>query len=315
METYAIVGGSGSLGTILTHKLLSEGKKVRTLSRSEDKIEKLKHSILEQHQANFSAIPGDVCDKDRIKRAIEGCDYLIHAAAMKVIALCEYSPMEAVKINVIGTMNVIDAVLDSSVKKAVFVSSDKAASSVNQYGHTKACAEKLWLHSNRYCGTHDGRFVAVRYGNCWNSRGSVIQAWKKQSQFGKIFVTSPECTRFHWNLSEAGDFVLDVLLNGEAGTLNVPKLPSYKLDDLAAAFAQTSEVDVSPVITGINPGEKLHEEMIAPTESCMVRSELEDRFILTPGAIQQKGGWSLNSGSNTWRVGRSALEKLIRETP
>jgi UDP-N-acetylglucosamine 4,6-dehydratase len=312
LNTYLISGGTGSLGTLLTHQLIGQGHKVRAYARNEHSHENLIRSIPEEKRHLLSCLVGAVEDTDRLRVALRGVDYLVHAAAMKIIGLAEYNPSECVKTNVLGTESVIQAVLTSSVKRAVFVSSDKASASVNHYGHTKAVGEKLWLHANRY-RPDDPPFVAVRYGNCWNSRGSVIQAFRNQITAGHLTVTSPECTRFHWKLEDAGAFVLDALHRAAPGEMWIPKLPSYKLDDLAHAFMHVHSMHKAFEVVGLRPGEKLHESMISGDEAFMSRDD-GMRYVLTPGVAQGISTQGYNSGSNKWRIGRKELESLVEET-
>lgn len=312
-HVYLITGGTGSLGTQLAHHLLAQGHRVRAYARNEHSHERLERSVSPKLRHNLSCLIGSVEDKDRLKMALSGVDYLIHAAALKVIGLAEYNPSECVKTNVLGTQSVIEAVLASSVKRAVFVSSDKASASVNHYGHTKAVGEKLWVHANRY-RPDSPPFVAVRYGNCWNSKGSVIQAFNNQLPTGRLTVTSPECTRFHWKLEDAGAFVLDALLKASPGEIWIPKLRTYKIDELAHAFMRVHGISKPYEVIGLRPGEKLHECMISPDEAFMARDD-GMRYVLTPGKAQgipQSHGY--HSGEPRGRLNRLELEALIQET-
>lgn len=260
MATYCCTGGSGSLGTALTHALLAQGHKVRSISRNEHRISALEASIPIEHRSRFSALVGDVRDRYRLHRAFDRVDYVIHAAALKGVGRCEYDPAEAMKTNVIGTQSVADACLDARVKRAIFISSDKACSPHNLYGMTKACGERLWLASNRYSAGIGTEFVAVRYGNCWGSNGSVIHKWGEE---GPLRLTDPECTRFHLRIPDAIELVLSVLRSGATGSLYVPLLPSYRLRDLADAYSATRPREV----IGLQPGEKLHECMVNENEA------------------------------------------------
>jgi UDP-N-acetylglucosamine 4,6-dehydratase len=240
-------------------------------------------------------------------------DYVIHAAAQKVIPLAEYNPVECVSTNITGSINVLNACIEAGVKRAVLVSTDKASSPATLYGGTKFVAERLWLNANRYSAGKEPHFVAVRYGNVWASQGSVIHAWTKQAQFGHIEITDPQCTRFHLKLPQACAFVLDALRDASPGELWVPRLPSYRLGDLAHAFRIVYEIAKQPVPIGLRLSEKLHESMISPDESPSMKREEDLHYTLEPGVIHRKDRWEYSSGSNTWRLGVEALTEEIRE--
>lgn len=312
-ETHVIIGGTGSLGTALSKNLLDQGHKVRTFSRDEHKIERLERAIPKDQRARLSCIPGDVRDKADLTRACEGADYIINAAALKIIKTCEYAPMEAIKTNIIGSMNVIDAALACNVKRAILISTDKACLPANLYGMSKGCAEKVFTHANRYCGAKEGKFLVARYGNVWFSNGSVIKTFMEQAMSGVLQITDGECTRFHWTIDSAVNFVLDVLKNAPAGTISVPKLPAYKLSDLCHAFMRVYELGREPVVLGLRQGEKKHESMISEFESHSAKEEA-DRYVLHPGKTLNNGGWNFTSGTPGKRLGREELERLIRET-
>lgn len=313
-ETFLITGATGSLGSCLTQRLISQGFRVRAYARNEHGHEALERSVPTAKRHLLSCLIGEVEDLERMKLAMQGVDYCIHAAALKVIRLAEYNPSECIKTNVLGTQSVIRACIHSGVKRAVFVSSDKASASINHYGHTKAVGEKLWTHANRY-RPEDPPFVAVRYGNCWNSRGSVIQTFREQAgKDGHLTLTDPECTRFHWKLEDAASFVLKALHEAKAGEIWIPKLPSYKLEDLAHAFEDAYSISKPYSVVGLRAGEKLHESMLSGDEAFMARND-GTRIVLTPGVAQgdcMKAGY--NSGSNTWRIGRRELAELVKET-
>ena len=319
MSVYWVSGGTGTLGTALTLRLLAEGHKVRTFSRNEHNIEKLQRTVSEKHQVNLSCHVGSVEDKSRVARSMAGADFVVHAAAVKIIPIAEYNPNECVKTNIGGTQNVVDTCLDIGIKRAVFVSSDKARAASTLYGATKFCAERLWLASNRYRGSRGGIFSAVAWGNVWGSRGSVLHAFSQHAQFGALQVTDPAMTRFHITLHQAVQLVLDAVAHAEPGTLWIPKLPSYSIGDLARAFMKVYGIEREPVVTGRRPAEKVHEDLISENESCSVKRQVEDRhaergnglYVLEPGQVHEKGGWSYNSGSNPWRLTNEQLEKEI----
>jgi UDP-N-acetylglucosamine 4,6-dehydratase len=220
---------------------------------------------------------GDVRDVERLRRAMHGVDIVVHAAALKQVPACEYNPMEAIKTNILGSSNVIEAALDSGVKKVMALSTDKAVNPVNLYGTTKLAAEKLFIQSNAYAAGTATRFSCVRYGNVVGSRGSVIPIFLQQRQNGKLTITDERMTRFWLTLEQGVRFVIRCIEQMHGGEVFVPKLPSMKVVDLAKAIAPEAAVEV----IGIRPGEKLHEVLIHEDEA---RSavELEDMFVIQP---------------------------------
>lgn len=319
---YAITGGSGSLGTALVHHLLAEGHKVRALARNEHRLAALKESVDPSLRGNLSILCGSVTDRYRLLRAFSRADYVIHAAAMKSVPQCEYDPGEAVKINIEGTQLVAECSIDTGVKRAVFISSDKACSPHNLYGMTKATGERLWLACNRYSAGIGTEFVAVRYGNVWGSNGSVIRKWIATNG-GGISITHPECTRFHLRLPDALALVLSALRGGCAGSLYVPLLPSYRLRDVAEAFQEGTlpEAQSQVKYIGLQPGEKLHECMVNEHEAAHAVRE-GDRIRIDPSlrpgdVIPQKDGvryeavTEYTSGRNEWRLSVEELRKEI----
>lgn len=303
---YCITGGSGSLGTALVHTLLAQGHKVRTISRNEHKITALQQGIPQELRSRLSTFVGDVRDRYRLWRAFQGVDYVIHGAAMKEIGRCEYDPAEAVKTNIYGTQAVAEASLDAKVKRAVFISSDKACSPVNLYGMTKATGEKLWLASNRYSAGIGTEFVAVRYGNVFSTTGSVLPVWDEQIKRGPLKVTDPECTRFHFRVEGAVRFVLQALGEAKVGELWVPMLPSYRLRDLAEAYAPGHARET----TGLTLGEKRHECMVNREESVYAVKE-DGHWELKPGEVRNGEAFEYTSGANTWRLSVEDLRKEI----
>lgn len=304
METVAITGGTGSLGTKLTRHLLSTGYKVRVIARNEHNHLTLMEKVRDLPHHNLSSLIGDVRDKDRMMRAFRGVDSVIHAAAVKVIPLAAYNPADAIKTNVIGTMNVVDACLDSGVKRAVFISSDKACEPSTAYGSQKLAAEHLWLASNKYCGDKPGIFRAVRYGNVWSSNGSILHTFRHQAQVGEVTLTDPRCTRFHLTLDHAVGLVMTSLTATEAGDLLVPKLPSYTVTDIASVIAPKASIKV----IGLRATEKLHESMISENESPYAY-ERESHYILKFGRQGDNPRFNYNSGSNTWRLTKTQIQE------
>ena len=275
MGTYAVTGATGSLGTVLTKYLLKQGHKVRALARGEAGHQRLMTQIPKQHAENYSPFIGDVRDRDRLERAFESAEFIVHAAAMKVIPLCEYNPLDSIKTNVLGTMNVIDVCLDRKIKRAVVLSTDKACSPCTAYGAQKLAAERAWLASNKYCGDSPGIFTAVRYGNVFASAGSILHTFINQAQRGEVTITDERCTRFHLRLDYAVKLVLMALHDLNPGELLVPKLAAYRVKDFAYAIAPKAEVK----LIGLRASEKLHESMINENESPYAE-ELPDWFIL-----------------------------------
>lgn len=304
---YAITGGTGSLGTALAKHLLTQGHKVRAIARNQHGHEKLERSVSHHDRDRLSCLVGDVSDKDRLSLALEGADYFIHAAAAKVIPLCEYSPIEAIRTNIDGTINAALAAINCpSIKRAVFVSSDKAASPANLYGASKLVGERVWLRCNSYV-PKSPKFVAVRYANVFGSSGSVMLIWRDQVAKGqKITVTDPSSTRFHLQMSEAVALVLRVLHHAAPSELWIPKLRTYNVGDLARVVSPDGTFET----TGLRPGEKIHETMVTENESLDARDE-SDHYVLTPGIHQSTGGWSFHSGRPEYRMNKDALRQEV----
>jgi len=303
-RVYAVTGGTGSLGTALTHTLIAAGHKVRTISRNEHRISALEASLHDDQRSRLSTLIGDVRDRYRLHRAFERVDYVIHAAALKGVGRCEYDPAEAMKTNVIGTQAVADACLDAGVKRAVFISSDKAVYPVNMYGATKALGERLWIGANKYSAGIGTQFLAVRYGNCWGSNGSVIRVWEG-SRGGKLRLTDPEATRFHLRVPDAVRFVLSILDGGAVGSVYVPFIPSYRLRDLAAAFSPEAEREV----IGLQPGEKLHECLVNEYE--VAHAVKDGAWIRIDPALQGEWVGEYTSGRNTHKLTVAQLREEI----
>lgn len=297
-HTYLITGATGFLGTALTSHLLAQGHKVRAFARSEHGHEKLIQGIPDEHRPRLSTLLGAVEDEGRLERAMRGVDYVIHAAAQKVVPLAEYDPASCLSTNVRGTTHVANVSLRADVKRAVFVSTDKASSPATLYGASKLCAERLWLASNRYSAGHGTEFVAVRYGNVWASKGAVLEAWMDAVTRGNpLKLTDPRCTRFHLHRHEAVAFVLDALEHAHAGELWIPKLPTYRIGDLCMAFRRVFEIKTQPDPIGLRLAEKLHEDLISPHESIACKRKEEHHYVLEPGKVHEQGGWGYSSGT------------------
>jgi UDP-N-acetylglucosamine 4,6-dehydratase/5-epimerase len=273
-----ITGGTGSFGKKFIELTLKNysPKKLIVFSRDEFKQHQMATSGFD-HEAMRYFI-GDVRDKDRLCRALDGVDYVIHAAALKQIPACEYNPIEAVKTNVLGAANLIDAAIERNVKKVLAISTDKAVAPVNLYGATKLCSDKLFVAGNSYSGVHVTRFSVVRYGNVIGSRGSVIPLFSKMARSGTLPVTDTRMTRFWLTLDQGVLFVLKSLERMGGGEIFVPKIPSMNILDLAEALAPGC-----PTTTiGIRPGEKLHEVLI-PQDDARYTVEHDDSFVIFSG--------------------------------
>lgn len=277
-KSILITGGTGSLGKSLVLDLLknTNSRRIIIFSRDELKQSNFRGEIGENPRLRWFI--GDIRDRDRLKRALFGVDYVIHAAALKQVDTGEYNPMEFIKTNVIGSSNLIEACIDSGVSKVVALSTDKASSPINLYGATKLTADKLFVAANNYSSSYNTAFSVVRYGNVMGSRGSVIPYFRNLAAQGKpIPITDERMTRFWISLEQATQFVLDSLSNMCGGELYVPRIPSIRIVDLAKAIAPNLPV----VEIGMRPGEKLHEEMISFDDSRRTIFT-GDRYIVSP---------------------------------
>jgi UDP-N-acetylglucosamine 4,6-dehydratase/5-epimerase len=283
--TLFVAGGTGSFGKKFAAVVLKKyrPKKLIIFSRDELKQSEMRQQFAE-YDSTLRFFIGDVRDHDRLCRAMQGVDIVVHAAALKQIPSCEYNPFEAVMTNIIGSRNVIDAAIDCGVKRAILVSTDKAVNPVNLYGATKLCAEKLFIHGNAYSGAKGARFAAVRYGNVVGSRGSVVPLFAEQRKNGCVTITDERMTRFWITLEKGVNLVVRVIEEMKGGEIFVPKLPSMRVVDLAEAIAKDAKVRV----IGIRPGEKLHEQLISEHEA-RYALEYEDHFvILAPHAWEDR---------------------------
>ncbi|HEY2990935.1 MAG TPA: UDP-N-acetylglucosamine 4,6-dehydratase (inverting) [Candidatus Binatia bacterium] len=300
-QVILLTGGTGSFGQKFVQTVLTNHRPKKLIVFSRDEVKQLE-MLRRFPEARFPAIRyfiGDVRDRDRLHRAFEGVDIVVHAAALKQVPTAEYNPLEVIKTNVIGAANIIDAAIDCGVRRVVALSSDKAVNPINLYGATKLCADKLFIGAGVYAGARDTRFGVVRYGNVIGSRGSVIPLFLEQRGKGVLSITDPRMTRFWITLDQAVAFVLRCLRTMQGGEIFVPKLPSMKLLDLARAIAPDCRHD----IVGIRPGEKLHEVLLTEDESRRVL-EFDDFFVVQPG-------W-LHSGSSNGhgRGGRPVAENF-----
>lgn len=273
-----ITGGTGTLGKSLAENLLKESNIRRIAIFSRDELKQHDLRIHFKNDARLRWFLGDIRDLERLKRALHGVDFVIHAAALKQVDTGEYNPMEFIKTNVLGSQNVIDASIDAGVKRVVALSTDKASSPINLYGATKLTADKLFVAANNYSYKYGTTFSVVRYGNVMGSRGSVIPFFKDLAEQGKpLPVTDLRMTRFWISVGDAVKFVLDSLEMMTGGELYVPRIPSMKIIDLAHAVSSESKLEE----IGMRPGEKLHEEMISSDDSRRT-IVLENRFVVTP---------------------------------
>ncbi len=274
-----VTGGTGSFGNIFASQVLRRYrlKKLIIFSRDELKQYEMRERFPEQEFRAVRYFIGDVRDRERLRRAFDGVDIVIHAAALKQVPTCEYNPIEAVNTNVLGTANVVDAAIDSGVEKVIALSTDKAANPVNLYGATKLCADKLIAAANSYVGAGRTRFSVVRYGNVMGSRGSVIPFFLKRCAEGVLPITDKRMTRFWITQPQAVEFVLACLERMRGGEIFVPKLPSMRILDLARAVCPECRFD----FVGVRPGEKLHEVMV-PEDDARMTLEFDDHFVIMP---------------------------------
>ena len=324
-KSLLITGGTGSLGKALTSHILKKYPEIKRLvifSRDEQKQFQMAQEFPASEYPQIRYFIGDVRDKERLVRAFKGVDYVIHAAAMKHVHLAEYNPDECIKTNVNGAQNVVHACLETGVERVVALSTDKACAPINLYGATKLTSDKLFIAANNIKGWNPIRFSVVRYGNVMGSNGSVIPFFLNKREEGVLPITDPEMTRFNISLQGGVDMVMHALQHAWGGELFVPKIPSYKIMDVAEAIGP----DCEKKVVGIRPGEKLHEEMITPSDSFYTydlgkyyailpsspRWSLQE-FIEKFNAKKVSQGFKYNSEENTeWETVES-LRSLIKE--
>jgi UDP-N-acetylglucosamine 4,6-dehydratase len=294
-----VTGGTGSFGKAFIRLLLDEYEPAKVIVFSRDELKQHEMRVAGFDQPNLRYFIGDVRDKDRLKRAMDGVDVVVHAAALKQVPACEYNPMEAIKTNILGTSNVVDAALETEVSKVLALSTDKAVNPVNLYGATKLAAEKLTVQSNAYSGDRPTRFSCVRYGNVVGSRGSVVPLFLRQREQGKVSITDERMTRFWLSLEQGVRFVIRSIEQMQGGEVFVPKLPSTNIIDLVKTIAPDAELEE----IGIRPGEKLHEVLISEDEARSTL-ELDDMYVIQPA----QGPWFVH----TWDEKGSSLEDGFR---
>jgi len=277
-----VTGGTGSFGKKFIATALKRYPDIKRMviySRDELKQFEMSQNYPHDQFPQVRFFVGDVRDRDRMKRAFEDIDTVIHAAALKQVPACEYNPFEAIKTNVLGAQNVIENAIDMGVKSVVALSTDKAAAPINLYGATKLCSDKLFVTANNFKGKRDIKFSVVRYGNVMGSRGSVIPFFMKKKSEGVLPITDERMTRFNITLEEGVDLVMYALANMWGGEIFVPKIPSYRITDVAEAIAPECRTEV----IGIRPGEKLHEEMITATDA-LNSVACQNHFVILPSA-------------------------------
>ena len=276
-QVVLVTGGTGSFGKKMIKILLEEYHPAKIIVYSRDELKQHEMRVAGYDHPSLRYFIGDIRDQQRLRRAFNGVDLVVHAAALKQVPACEYNPMEAIKTNILGSSNVIDAALDAGVEKVIALSTDKAVNPVNLYGATKLAAEKLFVQSNAYAGGTATRFSCVRYGNVVGSRGSVVPIFIKQRQNGALTITDDRMTRFWISLEQGVRFTLRCSEQMFGGEVFVPKIPSTTITDLAHAIAPDAKVN----IIGIRPGEKLHEVLISDDESRNT-IQLDDMFVVQP---------------------------------
>lgn len=324
-KSILVTGGTGSFGKTFVKRILAQFPEITRLvvfSRDELKQFEMAQEFSQEQYPTLRYFIGDVRDEARLLRAFEGIDVVVHAAALKQVPTAEYNPMECIKTNVMGAENVINAALKSGVKRVVALSTDKAAAPINLYGASKLCSDKLFVAANNFRGNHDINFSVVRYGNVIGSRGSVMPFFLNKRKDGVLPITHDEMTRFNISLDEGVDLVLYAIHNAWGGEIFVPKIPSYRILDVAEAIAPSCKHE----IIGIRPGEKLHEEMITEMDSFNTL-ELDKYYVIAPSVPlwshddyckkfhgkKVAQGFKYNSGTNPDFMTVEEIRSSIRE--
>ena len=324
-QSILVTGGTGSFGRAFTRAVLEQHPLIKRLviySRDELKQYEMSQQFSDLEYPGLRYFIGDIRDEARLRRALEGIDVVVHAAALKQVPAAEYNPFECIKTNVLGAQNLIEACLDAGVRRVVTLSTDKAAAPINLYGATKLCSDKLFVAANKIKGSRDVRFSVVRYGNVMGSRGSVIPLFLQRKAGGVLPITDPAMTRFNISLDEGVQMVNWAIENALGGEIFVPKIPSYRITDIAHAIAPECEHRV----VGIRPGEKIHEEMITVSDSLntvdlgryyailpSADRELRNAYLARPGVNAVPPGFCYTSGSNPDFLTIEQLRDLISE--
>jgi UDP-N-acetylglucosamine 4,6-dehydratase len=320
-QSILVTGGTGSFGKAFVRHVLNTTGVSRLVVFSRDELKQFEMAEQYRNEPRIRFFIGDVRDHDRLARAFDGIDIVVHAAALKQVPAVEYNPIEAVRTNINGAENIINAALDRDVKRVIALSTDKASSPINLYGATKLVSDKLFVNGNAYVGGRVSRFSVVRYGNVMGSRGSVIPFFKRLVADGarKIPITDERMTRFSITLSQSVKFVVDSLARMKGGEIFVPKIPSVRVTDLAKAIAPGAALEC----IGIRPGEKLHEEMISGDDARRTL-DMGDHYVIQPetewwnrrGGLTGKpvpGGFSYSSDSNTQWLSQDELAVMLRD--
>jgi UDP-N-acetylglucosamine 4,6-dehydratase/5-epimerase len=319
-KTVLITGGTGSLGRALTKKLLlTSVKAIRIFSRDEWKQMEMKSSFSDDR---LRFLIGDVRDKERLSRSLEDVDIVIHAAALKQVPIIEYNPIEAVKTNVYGAQNLIECCLDKNVETVLAVGTDKAVSPLNTYGATKLLMERLFVSANNFKGLHKTKFLCVRYGNVLGSRGSILPVFLEQIDNGKkITVTDPNMSRFNITMNEALDLIFRALEHGLGGSVFVPKLKSYIVDDLKQSILDLRNIQTETEIIGMRPGEKFHETLInedeikntfETTDDYIVFDQTNPNLKNLPSTIQKSNLIEKYSSDNVDHLSVDEIKNLLK---
>jgi UDP-N-acetylglucosamine 4,6-dehydratase len=319
-KTVLITGGTGSFGHKFVQMALQKYKLKRLIIFSRDELKQfeMRSKFPDEKYPAMRYFIGDVRDKERLHRALDGVDIVVHAAAIKQVPAAEYNPLEAIKTNILGAANIVDVAIDRNVEKVIALSTDKAANPINLYGATKLCSDKLFVAANAYSGNHRTRFGVVRYGNVVGSRGSVIPFFQKMRNTGVLPITDKRMTRFWITLEQGVQFVFNCLPIMQGGEIFVPKIPSMNIMDLAQAIGPECKHE----FVGIRPGEKLH-EVLVPEDDARRTLEFNDYFVIQPELSfwQEKErfptarvcppGFSYNSATNTTVLSVSALKDML----
>ena len=324
-KSILITGGTGSFGKKFLETIISRYplvKRIVIYSRDELKQSEMEKKFPLKKYPFLRFFIGDIRDLDRLKRAFQGIDYIIHAAALKQVPAAEYNPTEFIKTNIIGSQNIIEAAIDTNVKKVIALSTDKAASPINLYGATKLCADKLFVAANNYAGLKSLSFSIVRYGNVLGSRGSIVPYFLKTAKQNYLNITDKRMTRFNITLGDSVEMVFFTLVNSIGGEIFVPKIPSYKIMELAKSIGPKCKLN----FIGIRPGEKIHEEMVSLSDSFNT-IDIGKYYVILPKMDTQilkkykkkyivkkfKENSSYNSGTNSNFLNINQLRKLIKK--